>query len=119
MRHKFTLPAILALVALAIPTTVRPRAAVTSSNPVLTVGVYCLYLGRNRDECHAEVDGGTSPYTFQWSPTPLSGGNGSGLAIIGCPGTAIQTISVTVTDANGNTGSFSDQFQCCGSCNPQ
>lgn len=115
MRYKLTLLATLALIALALPTPVRPSAAKTS----LAVGVYCLYLGRNRDECHADVDGGTGPYTYQWSPTPLAGGFGEGLAIIGCPGTAIQTISVTVTDANGQTGSFSGQFQCCGSCNPQ
>jgi hypothetical protein len=115
MRHKFTLLVILALVALALPTPVRHSAAA----PNLAVGVYCLYLGRNRDECHADVEGGTSPYTFQWSPTPLAGGFGDGIAIIGCPGTAIQTISVTVTDINGNTGSFSGQFQCCGSCAPQ
>lgn len=115
MRHKLTLLVILVLIVLALPTPIRHKAA----TPTLAVGVYCLYLGRNRDECHADVEGGTSPYTFQWSPTPLAGGFGDGLAIIGCPGTAIQTISVTVTDSNGNTGSFSDQFQCCGSCNPQ
>ena len=124
MRHKLTLTLMIALVALAFPTSVRHSAAVTSpvnvAKPLtLGVGVYCLFLGRNRDECHADVDGGTGPYTFQWSPTPLAGGGSSGIAIIGCPGTAIQTISVTVTDANGDTGSFSGQFQCCGSCAPQ
>ena len=115
MLRKFTLLVILALIALTLPTPVRQ----SSAAPSLAVGVYCLYLGRNRDECHADVEGGTSPYTFQWSPTPLAGGFEEGIAIIGCPGTAIQTISVTVTDVNGNTGSFSGQFQCCGSCNPQ
>ena len=117
MVYKLTLSIVLAVVALALPTPVRHSGAV--KGPTFEVGVYCLYLGRNRDECHAEVDGGTGPYNFQWSPAPLSGGNGSGIAIIGCPGTAIQTISVNVTDANGDTGSFSGQFQCCGSCNPQ
>jgi len=115
MHHKLTLSVILALVALALPTPARHSAAKTS----LGVGVYCLYLGRNRDECHADVDGGTGPYTFNWSPTPLAGGFSDGIAIIGCPGTVIQTISVTVTDINGDTGSFSSQFQCCGSCAPQ
>ena len=118
MRYKLTLPIILALVALialAWPTAAKRSAAAST----LIVGVDCIFLGRNRDECHADVDGGTSPYTFQWSPTPLSGGGSSGIAIIGCPGTAIQTISVTVTDTNGDTGSFSGQFQCCGSCAPQ
>lgn len=113
MRHKLTLSFILALVALALPTPIRPSAAPT--NPV--VGVYCIYLGRNRNECHADVSGGTGPYTYQWSPQPLAGGGE--IAIIGCPGTAQQTISVTVTDSTGATGSFSEVFQCCGSCNPQ
>jgi hypothetical protein len=121
MRHKFTLTFV-ALVALALPTSVRhsaPVGPVRVAKPLsLAVGVYCILLGRNRDECHADVEGGTAPYTFQWSPTPLSGGGSSGIAIIGCPGTAIQTISVTVTDANGDTGSFSGNFQCCGSCSP-
>jgi len=115
MRFKLTLSVILALITLALPTPVRHSAAKTT----LSVGVYCLYLGRNRDECHADVEGGTGSYTYQWSPTPLAGGFGEGIAIIGCPGTAIQTISVTVTDTNGDTGSFSGQFQCCGSCAPQ
>ena len=124
MRHKLTLTFIVALVALALPTSARHSATVTgpvhAARPLnFGVGVYCIYLGRNRNECHAEPDGGTGPYTYQWSPTPLTGGGSSGIAIIGCPGTAIQTISVTVTDANGDTGSFSGQFQCCGSCSPQ
>lgn len=123
MRHKLILTFVV-LVALAVPTSIRNSAAVTSPVRIakprsLAVGVYCILLGRNRDECHADVEGGTGPYTFQWSPTPLSGGFGNGIAIIGCPGTAIQTISVTVTDANGDTGSFSGQFQCCGTCDPQ
>lgn len=115
MRYKFTLLVIIATVALALPTPGTSSAANTS----LGVGYYCIHLGRNRDECHADVDGGTGPYTFQWSPTPLSGGGSNGIAIIGCPGTAVQTISVTVTDANSDTGSFSSQVQCCGSCDPQ
>ena len=113
MPRKLILTTILALVALALPTPIRHSAAGTS----LGVGVYCIYLGRNRNECHADVEGGTGTYTYQWSPTPLAGGGE--IAIIGCPGTAIQTISVNVTDTNGNTGSFSGQFQCCGSCPPQ
>src|ERR1041385_9493216 len=99
MVYKLTLSIVLAVVALALPTPVRHSGAV--KGPTFGVGVYCLYLGRNRDECHADVDGGTGPYTYQWSPTPLSGGGE--IAIIGCPGTAVQTIGVTVTDANGST----------------
>ena len=113
MRHKLTLSMILALIALAFPTTVKYTAAATD----LGVGMFCIHLGRNRDECHADVSGGTGPYTYQWSPTPLAGGGE--IAIIGCPGTAVQTIGVTVTDANGSTGSISQPVQCCGSCAPQ
>jgi hypothetical protein len=116
MRYKLTLPLILALVALvalAWPTPAKRSAAATN----LIVGVDCIFLGRNRDECHADVSGGTGTYTYQWSPQPLSGGGA--IAIIGCPGTAQQTIAVSVTDSNGNTGSFSGVFQCCGSCAPQ
>jgi hypothetical protein len=118
MRQKLTLTFMIALAALGFTTAVRHSVAVTKSRS-FSVGMYCIFLGRNRDECHAEPEGGTAPYTYQWSPTPLSGGGSSGLAIIGCPGTAVQTISVIVTDANGDTGSFSGQFQCCGSCPPQ
>lgn len=113
MRHKLIFSIVLALVAVALPTPIGNSTTTTS----LGVGFFCIHLGRNRDECHADVDGGTSPYTYQWSPQPLSGGGE--IAVIGCPGTAVQTIGVTVTDANGQTGSFSDQVQCCGSCPPQ
>ena len=113
MRKKLTLPITLVIVAFAIPIAVRDSAAVSN----LSVGFYCIHLGRNRDECHADVSGGTGTYTYQWSPTPLSGGGE--IAIIGCPGTAVQTIGVTVTDSNGNTGSDSAPVQCCGSCPPQ
>jgi len=113
MRHKLTLLLTLALVALVLPTSVRNRAAVKD----LTVGYYCILLGRNRDECHAEVSGGTGTYTYQWSPQPLSGGGE--IAIIGCPNNSVQTIGVTVTDSNGSTGSYSAPVQCCGSCDPQ
>ena len=113
MRFKLSLLVTLALVALVLPIPVRPSEAATS----LGVGFYCIHLGRNRDECHADVDGGTGPYTYQWSPTPLSGGGA--IAVIGCPGTAQQNISVTVTDSNNQTGSFAQSVQCCGSCDPQ
>ena len=113
MRHKLTLTFILALVALVLPTSIRHSAARTN----LVVGVDCIFLGRNRDECHADVSGGNGSYTYQWSPQPLSGGGA--IAIIGCPGTAQQTIAGNVTDSAGNSGSFSGVFQCCGSCDPQ
>jgi hypothetical protein len=113
MRYKLILAFALAFAALApLPAPVRRVEARTGP----TVGVYCIPLGRNRLECHATVDGGTSPYAYQWSPTPLAGGGE--IAIIYCYGNQTRTISVTVTDADSNTGSFSDNFFCCGSCDP-
>lgn len=47
-----------------------------------------------------------------WSPTPLSGGGGEGLAIIGCPIYNYRTISVVVTDANSETANDSGYFYC-------
>ena len=114
MRKKLTLVLALTLAVLALLSApVRRSAARTGPAP----GIYCIHLGRNRDECHADVSGGTSPYTYQWSPTPLAGGGE--IAIIPCPGTSVITVSVTVTDANNQTGSDSVQVHCCGSCDPQ
>ena len=111
MRYKFTLVVILTLVALALPTLVRPSAAKTS----LDVSVDCIYTPETGNlECRADVYGGTSPYTFQWTPTPLIGGGSGGMAIIGCARFSERTVSVTVTDINGNTGSTSHPFQCYG-----
>lgn len=115
MRYKLSLALILALIALALPT---GPTAQSSTQTTLVVGVVCIPLGRNRLECQADVSGGTGPYSFQWSPTPLAGGGSFGLAIIPCAGNGFRTISVTATDAYGDTGSFSGQFNCCGSCDP-
>ena len=113
MRKRLALMLVLTLAALAILVApVRRSAARTAPAP----GIYCIPLGRNRLECHADVSGGTTPYTYQWSPTPMAGGGE--IAIIYCPGTNTRTISVTVTDANNETGSYSGNFYCCGSCDP-
>ena len=117
MRYKLSLALILALIALVFPASPVTLSA-TPTPTTLAVGVYCIPLGRNRLECHADVTGGTSPYSFQWSPTPLSGGGSAGLAIIACSGNGFKTIGVNVTDSLGDTGGFSGQFQCCGSCDP-
>src|ERR1700754_4464367 len=115
MRYKFPLALILALTALALPTSPLTHSA---TKPTLGVAIACIPLGKNRLECQATVSGGTSPYFFQWNPTPIVGGGSSGLAIIACSGSGSRTIGVTATDSFGDTGSFSDQFQCCGSCDP-
>lgn len=79
---------------------------------VLTVSLDCIALPYGQIRCQAEVYGGTSPYTYQWGPPPLSG---SGHALrIPCSGSGTRTVSVTVTDANGEIGSYSDQLQCTG-----
>jgi hypothetical protein len=86
-----------------------PPAAATT----LTVGIIdCIPLGHGRVQCEADAEGGTGPYTFSWSPTPLSGGGGQGLAIIGCPIYNYRTISVVVTDANSETADDSGYFYC-------
>ena len=114
MRYQLTLASILALIVLALPIgPITPSAARTG--PAVTV--YCYHLGFSRAECHANVIGGTSPYTYQWSPTPLAGGGE--IAIMSCPGSSLLTFSATVTDANGNIGSDSLQFRCCSTCGPE
>jgi hypothetical protein len=82
MRYKLILALALAFVTLA-PLTAPVKTVEARTGP--TVGIYCYPLGRNRLECHADVSGGTGPYTYQWSPTPLSGGGE--IAIIACSGT--------------------------------
>jgi hypothetical protein len=76
----------------------------------LIVGIDCIQLpGQLR--CTAEVTGGTGIYTYQWTPTPASGGGRN--ARFGCSGKTIF-LAVTVTDSNGATGSDSGTFFCGG-----
>ena len=114
MRRKLTLAFLLTLIALGLPSIATRRSAALTG-PAVTV--YCYHLGFNRAECWANVLGGTSPYTYQWSPTPIIG-DGE-VVIMSCPGISLKTFTATVTDANGNSGSDSLQFQCCSTCNPQ
>lgn len=109
MRQKLTLAVILAVIAIVWPATVvKPNAPPTAP----TVNVDCISLPYSQLRCAAEVYGGTSPYTYQWGPPPLSG---TGHAIrVGCAGSGTVTIAVTVTDANGEVGYFSAPFMCSG-----
>ncbi len=66
--------------------------------------------GDENNFSHADVGGGTAPYTYQWGPPPLTGSGE--WKRVPCSGIGSRTISVTVTDAYGETGSYSDQFLC-------
>lgn len=109
MRYKLTLALILALVALVLPSNFFKRSA-AQTGPA--VGISCECIAYGRLACFADVIGGTAPYTYQWGPPPITG---TGQAkIIPCSGDGTRTISVTVTDANGQIGFFSSPFWCCG-----
>lgn len=113
MRHRLILAFVLTLIVLIIPAaTVRRSAALTG--PAVTV--YCYNIGFGRAECHADVIGGTSPYTYQWTPTPIAGGGE--IVIMSCPGTSVRTFSATVTDSLGSIGSDSLQHWCSPNCEP-
>ena len=112
MPRRLILVFVLTLILVISAVTVRRSAALTG--PAVTV--YCYNIGFGRAECHADVIGGTSPYTYQWTPTPIIGGGE--IAIMSCPGTSVRTFSATVTDSNGGIGSDSLQFQCSPNCEP-
>lgn len=77
----------------------------------LTVGMYCISLGHARLECHVEVNGGTPPYSYTWTP-PRTGGSNT-IAIIPCARAySNQTVYLTVTDSLGATASTSDTHYC-------
>jgi hypothetical protein len=110
MRYKLILALALAFVALALLAAPVRRGAAQSG--LVATGISCIPSGNHRLECQATAAGGTTPYSYTWTPTPFtSPGN---YAYINCAGTGTITISVTVTDANGSTSSYSDQFQCGG-----
>jgi hypothetical protein len=104
------------LLALAAAASLVAAGPATSSAPrhgaTLSVALDCYGLGFNRMQCEALVDGGTSPYSFSWTPTPTAGGGSGGLAIIPCNNGQYRTVSVDVTDANNDTGSDSGSFYC-------
>lgn len=109
MPHKFTFVSIFALSALLLTAApVRHSKAQTT----LGVSVECIPLSYGQLRCDTEVYGGTAPYSYEWGPPPLSG---SGHALrVPCSGSGSRTISVTVTDANGDTGNYTGQVQCTG-----
>lgn len=114
MRHQLTLALAFALVALAMSSAVvKPSAARTP----LAVGLSCECIAYARQLCHADVDGGTPPYTYQWGPPPVSGS--SEFKIIPCAGSGTRPVSVTVTDANGQTVTHNGLLQCCGESDPR
>lgn len=79
----------------------------------VTVWLYCISLGHGRFECQYDASGGTGVYTsYSWNPTPTVGGNGGGLAIVRCNAYQYRTVSLTVTDSNGATGTASGSFYC-------
>jgi hypothetical protein len=75
--------------------------ATTQAPAPLTVTL----VGRTTDDCGACVEltarpeGGTAPYTFEWSP-PASGDGGDAVV---CPA-ALTTYTVTVIDSSGTAG---------------
>ena len=109
MRYKLTLALILALVALVMPIAGVKRSA-ARTGPFVSISCECIADGRLL--CQADAGGGTGPYTYQWGPPPITGGGQ--WQIVPCSGNGTRTISVTVTDANGEIGYYSDQFWCCG-----
>ena len=80
----------------------------------VAVGIYCISLGHQRLECHADVSGGSGIYTtWQWTPTPLPAGNGTDLVIVRCAQAyANQAVSLTVTDSLGAQGSDQTTHYC-------
>jgi hypothetical protein len=84
-------------------------AAATSS---LGVSVFCSSAGHGHLDCEATVDGGTAPYSFAWSPTPVFVSSAGTEAVIPCNVGHVGTASVTVTDANSETASASGSAFC-------
>ena len=80
-------------VSLSEPTALSVSASVT--NPISAVG-------GNDGELTANANGGTAPYTFAWS------GNGGNQAV--APNLSAGTYTVTMTDANGCTGTATIQL---------
>ena len=112
MRRKLTLALILALITLVVLPTAFVKRTAARTGP--SVGIDCMYLPYGQIRCVAQVYGGTAPYSYQWGPPPLTG---SGQAQrIPCSGTGTRPVTLTVTDANGEVGYYSDMLQCCPTC---
>jgi hypothetical protein len=85
--------------------------SVAAPTPV-AVGIYCISLGHQRLECHADVSGGTGVYTtWLWTPTPQTGS--TDFVIVRCAQAYHnQSVSLTVTDSLGAQGSDSTVAYC-------
>ena len=105
--HRIRALALILAIAALIGVSGKSSAAQTS--PTI-LSIDCIPLpGQLR--CTADVTGGTGSYTYQWTPTPVSGGGRN--ARFGCSGKSIF-ISLTVTDSNGATDTSSGTFYCGG-----
>jgi len=104
--HATTSLAILAAVASLASAAPTAHAAVRT----LTITSFnCESLGRKL-LCQVEASGGTEPYTYAWTPTPiLFGGH---IANIACNYGSWRSVSVTVTDANNDSATASGSFYC-------
>jgi hypothetical protein len=89
-----------------------PAPQPAAEGKALNVSLYCISLGHGRFECQYDVTGGNGVYTYSWNPTPTIGGNGGGTAIVRCNAYQYRTVSLTVSDSNGQTGSASGSFYC-------
>jgi hypothetical protein len=100
----------LALVIVAAGFLVSPGTSGAARRTV-AVGIYCISLGHQRLECHADVSGGTGSYTYQWTPTPTTGH--TDFVIVRCASAySNQAVSLTVTDSGGAMGSDSTVAYC-------
>jgi len=77
-----------------------------SASTTVSVGLYCISLGHQRLECHADASGGTGSYTYQWSPTPIIG-SGDFVIVRCAQAYHNQSVIVTVTDSNGSSDTAS------------
>lgn len=89
-----------------------PAPRPVAAESTLSVMLYCLPIGQGRFHCTTTVSGGTGPYTYAFSPTPIWGGGTWSEAIVPCLAYRNRTVSVTVTDAYGATAFDSGTFYC-------
>lgn len=105
--HRIRALALIIAVVGLLATSVIPGAASTTLSVDL---VYCSSLGGGSFECYATLSGGTGPYTYTWTPTPVvnHGYYMTGNCTVGRP----KVVHLTVTDSTGATDSQSGSFQC-------
>jgi len=107
----------LTIVALGFPAVPVNRGA---AYPTMTTSAYCLSLGDGRLECTASVSGGVPPYTYNWSPDPISPWTEDEYTVVPCSNpvynlrteTWTYKVSLTVTDSYGATNSLTRQWSC-------